>query len=122
MTKIPMLLAVLVALAVPSFAAKKDKKAEAPKPPAELSAGTYTASIKMLACDGCGGEVEKALNGVKGLEAAKVDSKASTVDFTVKAAVKTADIQKTLRAAAEQMGMGADFSLSKIRTLEPKKG
>lgn len=120
MNKNLLAVAVLAVLAVPGLAAKPEKSEKAAKPAPSLSAGRYSAKIKMLACEGCGGEVEKALNGVKGVEAAKVDSKTSTVDFSVKSAVKTAELQKTLKGAAEKMGMGADFSLSKIQSIEEK--
>lgn len=104
--------ALLSSVAAPAAAAKK-AKAEG-----TLTKGQYTAKVKMLACEACGPEVEKTLNGVKGVEAAKVDSKTSTVRFGVKDSVKLAELQKTLKAASEQMGMGADYSLSKIESLE----
>jgi copper chaperone CopZ len=119
MKKILLCAALFSAAAAPAFAAKKAKTAET------LAPGRYTAKVKMLACEGCGPEVEKTLNGVKGVEAAKVDSKTSTVEFGVKDPVKVAELQKTLKAASEEMGMGADYSLSKIQSLEkaaPKAG
>ena len=112
MKKILLCAAVFAAVAAPAAAAKKAKAADT------LTPGRYTAKVKMLACEACGPEVEKTLNGIKGVEGAKVDSKASTVQFGVKDTLKVAELQKTLKAASEQMGMGADYSLSKIESLQ----
>lgn len=112
MKKILLCAVLFAAVAAPAAAAKK-AKAEG-----SLAPGRYTAKVKMLACEACGPEVEKTLNGIKGVEAAKVDSKTSTVQFGVKDPLQVVLLQKTLRAASEQMGMGADYSLSKIESLE----
>ncbi len=81
-----------------------------------LAAGTYSAKIKALTCGGCGPLVKKTLEGMKEIESATVDSKASTVQFVVKkdATVKVADVQAALKDAAAKMGMGADYTLSDI--------
>jgi hypothetical protein len=46
----------------------------------------------------------------------KVDQDKKTVQFTVKkdATVKVSDLQKALKAAADRMGMGADYTLSDL--------
>lgn len=113
-----LLAAALLCLALPAAAKKKP----APAPAAEtLAAGRYTAKVKLLACSGCGPEVEKALRSIKGVEAAKVDSDKSEVAFTVAkdAQLSVAELQKTLKKSADEMGMGADYSLSKIQALAP---
>ena len=110
MTKIILTLLAAVSLAAPA----------AVKEPKELKAGKYTAKVAMLSCGACGPNVEQALGNLKGIETAKVDSDKSLVTFTVKkdAKVKVADVQKTLKASADKMGMGADYSLSKIQSLK----
>ncbi len=82
-----------------------------------LAGGTYTAKVKALTCAGCGPLVKKTLEGMKQIESATVDSKASTVQFVVKKdnSVKVADVQEALKAAAAKMGMGADYTLSDIK-------
>ncbi len=82
-----------------------------------LAAGTYAAKIKALTCAGCGPLVKKTLEGMKEIQSATVDSKASTVQFVVKKdnSVKVADVQEALKAAAAKMGMGADYTLSDIK-------
>jgi hypothetical protein len=84
-----------------------------------LKAGQYIAMVKAIVCDGCGPLIQKTLANFKELEAITVDQKARAVHFTVKkdAAVKLADLQKALDAAAKQMGMGADYTLSDIKRL-----
>jgi hypothetical protein len=82
-----------------------------------LAAGTYTAKIKALTCAGCGPLVRKTMEGMAEIQSATVDSKASSVEFVVKKdnSVKVADLQKALKAAADKMGMGADYTLSDVK-------
>lgn len=82
-----------------------------------LAAGAYTAKVKALTCAGCGPLVKKTLEGMKEIESATVDSKASTVQFVVKKdnTVKVADVQAALKVSADKMGMGADYTLSDIK-------
>lgn len=82
-----------------------------------LAAGSYTASVKALVCRGCGSLVKKTLEGLKEIESATVDQQKSTVQFVVKKenTVKLADLQKELKAAADKMGMGADYTLSNVK-------
>ncbi len=100
------LLAALAAIAVTARAAQET-----------LAAGTYTAKVKALVCNGCGPLIKKTLEGLKAVESASVDQKASTVEFTVKKdnTVKLAEIQTALKAAADKMGMGADYGLSEVK-------
>lgn len=108
------LFAVVATLAAAASAAPKKAA-----PAATLTSGEYTAHVGMLACSECGKNVEKVLNATKGIENAKVDSDKSTVTFKVKqgAHVKVAELQKKLKASADDMGMGADYRLSKIASL-----
>jgi hypothetical protein len=82
-----------------------------------LKTGRYAAKVKAIVCDACGPLIQKTLASFKELESIAVDQKTSTVQFTVKkdASVKVADLQKALDAAAKQMGMGADYTLSDIK-------
>ena len=96
-----------------------------PKPAPEggasiLKEGTYTAKVKALACSACPPEVEKALGGVKGVRSVSVDPESKTVRFTVEkgTTVSEAEIQRALKAAAERMGMGADYTLNDIKMVK----
>ncbi len=82
-----------------------------------LGAGTYTAKVKALVCRGCGPFVKKTLEGLKPIESATVNQQASTVEFTVRkdTTIKLSEIQAALKAAAEKMGMGADYTLSNVK-------
>lgn len=90
-----------------------------------LGEGHYTAKAKALVCTGCGPMIEKTMRDIPGIESAKVDSETAKVHFTVKegASVKEADLQKTLKASADKMGMGADYRLSDIKVAaNPSEG
>jgi len=82
-----------------------------------LNPGTYTAKVKAIVCGGCGPLIEKTLQGMKEIEKAKVDQAKATLQFSVKngATIKTSDLQKALKAAADKMGMGADYTLSDLK-------
>ena len=83
-----------------------------------LNAGTYTAKIKALTCKGCGPLVKKTMEGLKAIESASVDQQTSSLQFTVKKdnTIKLSEIQTALKAAADKMGMGADYTLSEVKT------
>ena len=83
-----------------------------------LMPGTYTAKVKAIVCDGCGPMIQKTLQDFKEVEAVTVDQKSRTVQFSVKKDSMTtvANLQKALDAAAKRMGMGADYTLSDIRS------
>ena len=119
MLKNALVFVLLAGLAGSASAAKKTKASSS----ASLGAGQYTAQVAMLACGACGSNVEQTLQKLPGVENAKVDSNKSTVTFAVKKGAKIAvsDLQKALKASADQMGMGADYTLSKIKALEADK-
>lgn len=106
------------AAAAPKNAAKAGKTAKASSE--TLAPGRYTAHVAMLACSECGRNVEKVLNETKGIERAKADSDKSTVTFTVKpgSKIEVVALQQKLKASADEMGMGADYRLSKITALK----
>ncbi len=98
----------LLAIAVAPIAAQT---------PDVLKAGEYTAKVKALVCAGCGPLIVKTMKAMKEIDTVSVDQAKKTVQFTVKkdAALKTADLQKALKGAADQMGMGADYTLSELK-------
>lgn len=82
-----------------------------------LSPGRYTGTIKAFVCGGCAEWIQTKLSAVKTLEVVTADQKTRVVQFTVKkeAKVKRTDIQKVLDSAADEMGMGADFTLTELK-------
>lgn len=94
---------------------KADKSA--PSQDASLKGGAYTAQIKALVCAGCAPLVEKTFRSLKEIGPVHVDTKEHRVHFSVKegASIKLSAIQSALNQAADQMGMGADFSLSDLK-------
>lgn len=82
-----------------------------------LAAGTYTAKVQAIVCSGCGPAIKEALLSMKEIDAVSVDSAKKTVQFSVKknTTVKLSDIQKILKGAAAEMGMGADYTLSSVK-------
>jgi hypothetical protein len=107
---------VVVALALLAVIAGSVAVARAADDP--LKTGTYTAKVKAIVCGGCGSLIKKTMEGLKPIETATVDQKASTVEFTVRkdATIKLSEIQTALKAAADKMGMGADYTLSDVKT------
>lgn len=89
-----------------------------------LPAGRYLANVKALVCEGCIPLVEKAILGVPGIESVTVDKNENRVDFAVKkgASVKWSSLQATLKASADKMGMGADYTLSDFKIASAKPG
>ena len=85
-----------------------------------LKAGDYTAKVKAIVCGGCGKLIQDTLLKMKEIGSASVDMQKSTLKFSVKKdnTVKVADLQKALKAAAAQMGMGADYELSELKPLK----
>ena len=82
-----------------------------------LTAGAYSAKAKALVCSGCGPIIQQTLEKVKGLESISIDPKTSMVKFKVKkdASIDVAKLQKTLKDASGEMGMGADYRLMDIK-------
>jgi len=85
--------------------------------PEVLNAGKYTAKVKAITCGGCGPLIKKTMLAMKEIESAVIDSDKKTVEFVVKkdSSVKVSDLQKALKAASDQMGMGADYTLSELK-------
>ncbi len=85
-----------------------------------LGGGEYTAKVKAIVCSGCGPFIEKTMKGFPGIESAVTNSEKLTVQFKVKKGVtiKLADLQKSLQESSNKMGMGADYSLSDIRSVK----
>jgi hypothetical protein len=83
-----------------------------------LMPGTYTAKVKAIVCEGCGPMIQKTLQNFKEVEAVTVDQKSKTVQFSVKKDSMTtvSALQKALDRAAKSMGMGADYTLSDIKS------
>ncbi len=88
-----------------------------------LSPGAYKAKVKVLACGGCGPLVQKTLAADPAVESASVDQETRTATFTVKkgSRVNLTSLQKELDAAAQQMGMGADYGLYDVKKVAAKK-
>jgi len=107
-----LILSVLLALPVALIAA--DKKAAKIN---VLTAGSYTAQIKSVPCEGCAGLIEETLSKNPSLENVKVSIPNKSVTFQVKkdAKVNMTDLQASLKGAADQMGMGADYQLDQLK-------
>ena len=82
-----------------------------------LKAGAYSAKAKALVCEGCGPLIQQTLKKIPGLESIAVDPKTRMVQFRVKkdAKIDLADLQKNLKSAAREMGMGADYQLENLK-------
>lgn len=82
-----------------------------------LKTGKYTAHVAAIPCEGCPPVIEQTMLAQPGIATAKADQKTSTLLFTIKpdAQVNVSDLQKALKAASDQMGMGADYSLKGIQ-------
>jgi len=87
-----------------------------------LGPGAYQATVKAIVCDGCGEYIQKTMAAQLGIGAVVVDQKAKLVTFRVidGANVKVAQLQMELGKSAEQMGMGADYTLENIKSVSAK--
>ena len=114
--KTKVLPAILVLLVVGAGLAVAKEPTAATSPSSPLKEGTYSAKVAALACEACPPQVEKALGSIKGITAVSVDAQTKTVRFTVGkgSTVTEADLQKVLKAASDEMGMGADYTLHDI--------
>ena len=123
MNRIKRMGAVLTLLAAAStgFAASNSKSSAAKS--ASLAPGTYTAKVKTFVCEGCGPLVQKTLAADPAVGSVSVDQETQTATFTVKKGARAdlASLQKSLDAAAQQMGMGADYGLSDVKKRSAKK-
>lgn len=90
---------------------------------ASLSAGYYEANVGAIVCGGCKALIEKTMRSVDGVGAAQVDDQKGKVVFAVLKGhtVRLGEIQSALKVAADQMGMGADYSLSDVSPLKKKQ-
>lgn len=96
-------------------------KTDKPEPSAKLlGPGDYSAKVKAIVCSGCGSFIEKTMRQVPGVTTAKADNDAATVQFSVAKGQKVSlpNLQESLRASADQMGMGADYELYEIKPLK----
>lgn len=86
------------------------------KPPKTLKAGTYTAHVTALVCDGCAENIQGVLKSFKGVDGVAIDQAKSTLRFSVKKGrrLSVARLQKALKASSDEMGMGADYTLKDI--------
>lgn len=85
--------------------------------PATLAPGKYTAKAKALVCGACVKKITETTAAFPGVRDVSADQKSSTLRFTVApgAQVDVAKLQAALKAASDDMGMGADYSLGDIR-------
>jgi len=106
--------------ALSDFQMRQAKKAASPSGDKDLSSGYYEAKVGAIVCGGCKDLIEKTMRSVDGIGAAQVDNKSGTVKFAVMKdkSVKLSNLQSSLKVAADQMGMGADYSLSGLKTLK----
>jgi copper chaperone CopZ len=82
-----------------------------------LKPGDYSAKVKAITCGGCGPLIKKTMQAMKEIESVTVDSEKKTVQFVVKKdnPLKLSELQKALNAAADKMGMGADYTLLDLK-------
>ena len=104
----------LLGLGMSSYALEAKQKVATAQ---SLKPGSYTAQVKAIVCDACGPKVQQTLEKVDRIEKVTVDQKNQTVQFTIKkdAKIKLADLQKTLKASSDEMGMGADYQLKNLK-------
>jgi len=97
--------------------------AAAPKSKAKvLKPGEYTATAKALVCSGCAPQIEETLKRFPGVEQVSVDPESAGVRFKVSkgASVKLNELQKSLKAGSDKMGMGADYTLRDVKPAPAK--
>ena len=82
-----------------------------------LKSGQYSAKVAAIPCAACPPEIVKTLKAQPAIDEVSVDQKASTVEFIVKPGTQVllSDLQKALKAASDQMGMGADYQLKNVK-------
>jgi len=90
------------------------------KEPLILKEGTYTAHVKAIVCSGCGPFIENTLKETDGIGTVAVYQATKTVSFKVCKGhvIKLVTLQKNLKSAADEMGMGADYSLTDVKPVE----
>ncbi|TXH29781.1 MAG: hypothetical protein E6Q99_00260 [Elusimicrobia bacterium] len=87
------------------------------KKAAPLAPGGYGATLPAFVCGGCAEWVQGHLAKDKRLTGVAVDPASRALTFRVKpgAPVTAAELQKALDAAATQMGMGADYTMTELK-------
>lgn len=106
-------------LASACFAAAPKAKAK----PVTMKEGRYTAQVKAIICGACAPKILETVKGFPGIEGAEVDRDKSQLTFTVKAGSKVSfdKLQAKLKAASDDMGMGADYTLHDLKKVEKPK-
>lgn len=94
-------------------------KAESSAQARVLKAGRYSATVTAMVCGMCAGNVERTLKAFHGVEGVKVAKGSTKVEFSVKrgAKVDLARLQQKLKAASDDMGMGADYTLKDVKAM-----
>ena len=121
-TNVQLLTGILSLLvAASAFAAPTNTKSAGLK---EVGPGAYQATVKAIVCDGCGDFIQKTMSQHEGIESVVVDQKAKLVTFRIKdgAKVKVAELQTALKASADKMGMGADYTLVNLKKVDLQTG
>lgn len=113
MIKKMMLAAIMMGLGTGAWAGPKTK-------PQTLKPGEYSATAKAVVCSACAAAIEKTLKAFPGVEGVTVAPEGGGVRFSVKKAVKVADLQKALKTSSDTMGMGADYTLKDIKPAPSK--
>ena len=85
-----------------------------------LKGGRYSAKVAAIPCGGCPPLIQKTMLQQEGIEMASADQKTSILTFQVKegSAVKLVELQVALKAASDQMGMGADYGLQDVKKIK----
>jgi len=92
--------------------------AAAPKAKAQtLKEGRYSAQVKAIVCGACAPKILETVRAFPGVEDASVDKDKSQLTFAVKhgAKVSLGKLQAKLKAASDDMGMGADYTLHDVK-------
>ncbi len=106
-------IAAVALLASVGFAAAPKAKAK----PTTLKQGHYSAQVKAIICGACAPKILETVRGFPGIEDVSVDQDKSQLAFTVKAGAKVSlsKLQVKLKAASDEMGMGADYTLRDVK-------
>jgi hypothetical protein len=85
-----------------------------------LTTGYYEALVKAIPCDCCKDHLEETIRNTDGIGAAQYNDAEGTVRFTVMKGktLSLPQLTESLQQAQEQMGMGADYTLSEIKLLK----
>lgn len=106
MKKLILALALVGLCAAPTFAGDKDKKAATPR--------RFKIGVSGMSCGACSAKVTKALEGVKGVSAVKVDLKTNSATVTVSDAKAKFD-----KAAANKIIKTSGFKLTSFAAIVP---